>query len=169
MRGKKFIGFVTKLLPPRPGRKFMYLVSDKILDWRGFKTYDHITVAVLSMVNRRACLKQKIFEELLVFLQRWWRTLCVLDLCVKQEYQLYFLLLQQSCMSCNFKPILLQGEKVFYFVEPTEENFSQYEKWVSSARQSEVFFGDMVKNCYKCAVKPGQTMFIPTGTNNYLY
>lgn len=32
MRGKKFIGFVTKLLPPRPGRKFMYLVSDKILD-----------------------------------------------------------------------------------------------------------------------------------------
>ena len=53
---------------------------------------------------------------------------------------------------------------MFYFVEPTEENFSQYEKWVSSARQSEVFFGDMVKNCYKCAVKPGQTMFIPTGT-----
>ena len=56
---------------------------------------------------------------------------------------------------------------MFYFVEPTEENFSQYEKWVSSARQSEVFFGDMVKNCYKCSVKPGQTMFIPTGTNLY--
>ena len=54
---------------------------------------------------------------------------------------------------------------MFYFVEPTEENFSQYEKWVSSARQSEVFFGDMVKNCYMCSVKPGQTMFIPTGTN----
>ena len=52
---------------------------------------------------------------------------------------------------------------MFYFVEPSEENFSQYEKWVSSARQSEVFFGDMVKNCYKCSVKPGQTMFIPTG------
>lgn len=66
--------------------------------------------------------------------------------------------------TCDLKPILFQGEKVFYFVEPTEENFSQYEKWVSSARQSEVFFGDMVKNCYKCAVKPGQTMFIPTGT-----
>ena len=55
---------------------------------------------------------------------------------------------------------------MFYFVEPTEENFSQYEKWVSSARQSEVFFGDMVKNCYiEYPVKPGQTMFIPTGTN----
>ncbi|XP_078342492.1 uncharacterized protein LOC144628287 isoform X2 [Oculina patagonica] len=58
---------------------------------------------------------------------------------------------------------VLKGEKVFYFVEPSEENFNQYEKWVSSARQSEVFFGDMVKNCYKCSVKPGQTMFIPTG------
>ena len=52
---------------------------------------------------------------------------------------------------------------MFYFVEPSEENFSQYEKWVSSARQSEVFFGDMVKQCYKCSVKPGQTLFIPTG------
>ena len=52
---------------------------------------------------------------------------------------------------------------MFYFVEPNEENFTKYEKWVSSARQSEEFFGDMVKNCYKCSVKPGQTMFIPTG------
>ena len=58
----------------------------------------------------------------------------------------------------------LQGEKVFYFVEPTEDNFMQYEKWVSSARQSEVFFGDMVKQCIKCSVKPGQTLLIPTGT-----
>ena len=57
-----------------------------------------------------------------------------------------------------------QGEKVFYFIEPTEENLIQYEKWVSSARQSEMFFGDMVKNCYSCSVKPGQTLFIPTGT-----
>ena len=65
-------------------------------------------------------------------------------------------------ISCSF-----QGEKVFYFVDPTEENFKQYEKWVSSVRQSEVFFGDMVKNCYKCVVKPGQTMFIPTGTLIY--
>lgn len=52
---------------------------------------------------------------------------------------------------------------MFYFVEPMEENFIQYEKWVSSARQSEVFFGDMVNQCYKCSVKPGQTLLIPTG------
>lgn len=57
MRGKKFIGFVIKLFLLRFGRKFMYLVSDKILDWRGFKIYDRIIVVVLSMVNRRVCLK----------------------------------------------------------------------------------------------------------------
>ena len=64
----------------------------------------------------------------------------------------------------KFGPFFFQGEKVFYFIEPTEENLIQYEKWVSSARQSEMFFGDMVKNCYSCSVKPGQTLFIPTGT-----
>ena len=86
---------------------------------------------------------------------------------VNRSINVIFFSILQSYTSCYVKSILLQGEKVFYFVEPTEENFSQYEKWVSSARQSEVFFGDMVKNCYKCAVKPGQTMFIPTGTNLY--
>ncbi|XP_068758652.1 lysine-specific demethylase 7A-like [Montipora capricornis] len=58
---------------------------------------------------------------------------------------------------------VLKGEKVFYFVEPSEESFKRYEKWVSSARQSEMFFGDMVKQCFKCSVKPGQTLLIPTG------
>ena len=81
----------------------------------------------------------------------------------------------QLAFQCHLKKYLyltiktvlfnFQGEKVFYFVEPSEENFVQYEKWVSSARQSEVFFGDMVKQCYKCSVKPGQTLFIPTGIN----
>ena len=52
---------------------------------------------------------------------------------------------------------------MFYFVEPSEESFKRYEKWVSSARQSEMFFGDMVKQCFKCSVKPGQTLLIPTG------
>ena len=69
-----------------------------------------------------------------------------------------------ACICFNYTNFsFIQGEKVFYFVEPSEENFTKYEKQVSSAQQSEVFFGDMVKNCYKCSVKPGQTMFIPTG------
>ena len=38
-----------------------------------------------------------------------------------------------------------------------------YENWVSSSNQSEMFFGDQVDACYKCTVKQGQTLFIPTG------
>jgi JmjC domain-containing histone demethylation protein 1D/E/F len=29
--------------------------------------------------------------------------------------------------------------------------------------QSEVFFGDKVDKCYKCVVKQGHTLFVPTG------
>ena len=29
--------------------------------------------------------------------------------------------------------------------------------------QSEMFFGDQVDACYKCVVKAGETLFIPTG------
>ena len=56
-----------------------------------------------------------------------------------------------------------QGEKVFYFIKPTRANMMKYEQWVSSSTQSETFFGDMVNECYKCCVHPGNTLFIPTG------
>jgi len=52
---------------------------------------------------------------------------------------------------------------VFYFIKPTRANLMKYEQWVSSATQSETFFGDMVDDCYKCSVHPGNTLFIPTG------
>lgn len=42
-------------------------------------------------------------------------------------------------------------------------NLTLYERWVSSAAQSETFFGDQADACYKCTVKAGQTLFIPTG------
>ncbi|XP_052676429.1 lysine-specific demethylase 7B-like isoform X2 [Crassostrea angulata] len=58
---------------------------------------------------------------------------------------------------------ILRGEKVFYLVRPTQANLSLYETWVSSANQSETFFGDQVDVCYKCVIKQGQTLFIPTG------
>ncbi|XP_078340004.1 histone lysine demethylase PHF8-like isoform X2 [Crassostrea virginica] len=58
---------------------------------------------------------------------------------------------------------ILRGEKVFYLVRPTPANLSLYETWVSSANQSETFFGDQVDVCYKCVIKQGQTLFIPTG------
>ena len=59
--------------------------------------------------------------------------------------------------------LFLKGEKIFYLIEPTDENLAKYENWVSSPDQSQIFFGDRVTKCIKCAVKQGQTLFIPTG------
>ncbi|XP_046841097.1 lysine-specific demethylase 7A-like [Xenia sp. Carnegie-2017] len=58
---------------------------------------------------------------------------------------------------------LLWGEKIFYFVEPTETNLKLFEKWSASSNQSEMFFADLITRCYKVVLKPGQTLFIPSG------
>uniref|UniRef100_A0A7N4PUE3 PHD finger protein 8 n=1 Tax=Sarcophilus harrisii TaxID=9305 RepID=A0A7N4PUE3_SARHA len=58
---------------------------------------------------------------------------------------------------------VLRGEKVFYLIRPTPANLSLFECWSSSSNQREMFFGDQVDMCYKCCVKQGQTLFIPTG------
>ncbi|XP_007950977.1 lysine-specific demethylase 7A [Orycteropus afer afer] len=58
---------------------------------------------------------------------------------------------------------VLWGEKIFYLIKPTDENVALYESWSSSVTQSEVFFGDKVDKCYKCVVKQGHTLFVPTG------
>ncbi|XP_044127918.1 lysine-specific demethylase 7A [Bufo gargarizans] len=58
---------------------------------------------------------------------------------------------------------VLWGEKIFYLIKPTDENLALYESWSSSVTQSEEFFGDKVDNCYKCVVKQGHTLFLPTG------
>uniref|UniRef100_A0A672R7S8 Lysine-specific demethylase 7A-like n=1 Tax=Sinocyclocheilus grahami TaxID=75366 RepID=A0A672R7S8_SINGR len=64
-------------------------------------------------------------------------------------------------MWCCF--FFLQGEKIFYLIKPTKANLALYESWSSSPNQSEVFFGDKVDKCYKCVVKQGTTIFLPTG------
>uniref|UniRef100_A0A672RFG0 Lysine demethylase 7A n=1 Tax=Sinocyclocheilus grahami TaxID=75366 RepID=A0A672RFG0_SINGR len=58
---------------------------------------------------------------------------------------------------------VLWGEKIFYLIKPTKANLALYESWSSSPSQSEVFFGDKVDKCYKCVVKQGTTIFLPTG------
>lgn len=58
---------------------------------------------------------------------------------------------------------VVKGQKVFYFVEPTLETLRAYEEWSMSAKQSEVFFGDRVKKCYRCVVNAGETLLIPSG------
>lgn len=58
---------------------------------------------------------------------------------------------------------VLKGEKVFYLIRPTPANLTLYHRWITSTTQSETFFGDQVDKCYKCILKKGQTMLIPTG------
>ncbi|OPJ89148.1 hypothetical protein AV530_012311 [Patagioenas fasciata monilis] len=55
------------------------------------------------------------------------------------------------------------GEKIFYLVRPTPANLSLFEAWSSSRNQGELFFGDQVDRCYRCPLRQGQTLFIPTG------
>uniref|UniRef100_UPI00398F2E14 histone lysine demethylase PHF8-like n=1 Tax=Pristiophorus japonicus TaxID=55135 RepID=UPI00398F2E14 len=58
---------------------------------------------------------------------------------------------------------VLKGEKIFYLISPTNANLALFERWSSSSNQNEMFYGDQVDKCYKCSVKQGQTLFIPTG------
>ncbi|NWU83486.1 PHF2 demethylase, partial [Onychorhynchus coronatus] len=58
---------------------------------------------------------------------------------------------------------VLKGEKIFYLIKPAPANISLYERWQSAANHSEMFFADQVDKCYKCTVKQGQTLFIPSG------
>uniref|UniRef100_A0A8C1Q600 Lysine (K)-specific demethylase 7Ab n=1 Tax=Cyprinus carpio TaxID=7962 RepID=A0A8C1Q600_CYPCA len=58
---------------------------------------------------------------------------------------------------------VLWGEKIFYLIKPTPANLALYEEWSSSPTQSEVFFGEKVDKCYKCVVRQGTTLLIPTG------
>lgn len=59
--------------------------------------------------------------------------------------------------------LFVQGEKIFYLISPTAANLALFERWSSSSNQNEMFFGDQVDMCYKCSVKQGNTLFIPTG------
>uniref|UniRef100_S4RY34 PHD finger protein 8 n=1 Tax=Petromyzon marinus TaxID=7757 RepID=S4RY34_PETMA len=58
---------------------------------------------------------------------------------------------------------VLKGEKIFYLIKPTNANLALYERWSLSSNQNEMFFGDQVDKCYRCTVKQGQTLLIPTG------
>ncbi|XP_076994776.1 lysine-specific demethylase PHF2 isoform X2 [Tamandua tetradactyla] len=58
---------------------------------------------------------------------------------------------------------VLKGEKIFYLIKPASANISLYERWQSASNHSEMFFADQVDKCYKCTIKQGQTLFIPSG------
>jgi len=60
---------------------------------------------------------------------------------------------------------VVRGEKLFLLIPPTRENMNEYKKWISSEQQycDKYFLGNLVSECYKVLLHPGQTFFIPTG------
>jgi hypothetical protein len=56
-----------------------------------------------------------------------------------------------------------QGEKIFYLIEPTDENLQKYADWSRSPNESETFLGDCVSHCYKMHLREDNTVFIPAG------
>ena len=73
------------------------------------------------------------------------------------------LLIQLDKKFLKFSCFSLSLWKVFWLIEPTDKNLETYEKWVLSGRQQDVFFGDLVENCYRVNLVSGDTFMIPTG------
>ena len=63
--------------------------------------------------------------------------------------------------------MLFQGEKIFYLIEPTDENLQIYADWSRSPTESETFLGDSVKHCYRMHLREDNTVFIPAGYELY--
>lgn len=64
---------------------------------------------------------------------------------------------------------VIEGEKIFYLIRPTNVNLSLFERWTRLSSQTETFLGDMVDKCYKLRIQAGQTIFIPTGWIHAVY
>ncbi|KAL4646376.1 lysine-specific demethylase phf2-like [Arapaima gigas] len=83
-------------------------------------------------------------------------------ICVKDSYTDFHI----ECAGASVWYHVLKGEKIFFLIKPTSANLSLYERWRSSSSYSEMFFADQVDKCYKCTLKQGQTLFIPSGWIN---
>ncbi|KAM9365089.1 lysine-specific demethylase phf2 isoform 3-T3 [Pholidichthys leucotaenia] len=83
-------------------------------------------------------------------------------ICVKDSYTDFHI----ECGGASVWYHVLKGEKIFFLIKPTSANLSLYERWRSSSNHSEMFFADQVDKCYKCILKQGQTLFIPSGWIN---
>lgn len=64
---------------------------------------------------------------------------------------------------------LVKGDKLFYLIEPTDENLKIYENWYSQKNHNEIFLADKVNKCYKFEIKAGNTILLPTGWIHAVY
>ncbi|KAL4655879.1 lysine-specific demethylase phf2-like [Arapaima gigas] len=83
-------------------------------------------------------------------------------ICVKDSYTDFHI----ECGGASVWYHVLKGEKIFFLIKPTSANMALYERWRSSSNHSEMFFADQVDRCYKCTLKQGQTLLIPSGWIN---
>uniref|UniRef100_A0A8C4Z245 PHD finger protein 2 n=1 Tax=Gadus morhua TaxID=8049 RepID=A0A8C4Z245_GADMO len=83
-------------------------------------------------------------------------------ICVKDSYTDFHI----ECGGASVWYHVLKGEKIFFLIKPTSANLSLYDRWRSSSNHSEMFFADQVDKCYKCTLKQGQTLLIPSGWIN---
>ncbi|KAL3112943.1 hypothetical protein niasHT_012512 [Heterodera trifolii] len=63
---------------------------------------------------------------------------------------------------------VLKGEKVFWLIEPTENNLKLYEKWILAGNDEPTFLGKLTK-CTRVHLRQGQTMIIPSGWIHSVY
>lgn len=57
---------------------------------------------------------------------------------------------------------VIQGEQIFYLIEPTKENLGKFEHWLRSPSKETMLFATTEKT-YKSKVSTGETIFIPNG------
>uniref|UniRef100_A0A158Q8S9 JmjC domain-containing protein n=1 Tax=Elaeophora elaphi TaxID=1147741 RepID=A0A158Q8S9_9BILA len=62
-----------------------------------------------------------------------------------------------------------KGRKIFWVIEPTEDNILKYERWIVEGSQHEAFFGDLVDKCARIELYEGYTFIIPSGWIHAVY
>lgn len=58
---------------------------------------------------------------------------------------------------------IIQGEQIFYMIEPNEDNLKKFEKWLNMPKSNETMFFVNSDKVLKVKVSAGETIFIPNG------
>jgi hypothetical protein len=63
-------------------------------------------------------------------------------------------------IGCELIDVVLQGQKIFYVVEPSEENLKQFVAYQNDPKRSEYFFGDRLppNSVHKVGTRVGSSI-----------
>jgi hypothetical protein len=105
----------------------------------------------------------------------------------RKKENIYFPLIQYYCVTSSagaymdfhvdvggtsFWYHLVCGRKQFLFIEPTEDNIIQYERWACSDVRNVTFFPELVKDkstVWKMVLKESETLIVPSGWIHAVY